>query len=38
MVYLYYLHRSYAALSVKRVIAKNDCKSFGVGILVFTET
>ena len=25
MVYLYYLHRSYAALSVRRVIAKNDC-------------
>ena len=33
MVYLYYLHRSYAALSVRRFIAENDCKSFGVVFL-----
>ena len=38
MVYLYYLHRSYGAFSVRRVIAKNECKSFGAGVFVFTET
>ena len=39
MVYIYYQPRSYAALSVRRAIAKkHDCKSFGAGVLVFTET